>query len=742
MNSHSIIPPKSIINKKNYLFLYSLLKSIFIIDSDNRKKKNDKIEEITKKIKEIYKIELKRDYSKENFENIIKYVKTQNVIYCGEILENILLRLFTSIMKIPQKETINKYIYYNLQNIYGIKNKIKEKQDKEIDLIQNFILYDKLFPEELKNQEIFFQPYKVIPTDFEYFLALIYKLKIESVKKFNKNKEKQYNKVSYTLYTYSQKYPKEKEEKNLIQNSIIEFEKSINDILENYRTGNNKNNANIISYFFFTLLVNYQIINSRLMKYSKNNKNNKKFSAIPYEYNFIGSSMKGYYAILISSSMRQDNRIKIISMAENDLGELGMSELGKTIIFNPSIKILNYNKNRLYSYYFYYINEASKVFDNDTVEEINLYNNFFKDDIDDYLCDILQKFKNLKTLNLSSNRISSGISKFLSRLKLYYRQKKTKLDKLNINKCSLDESSLYELCECLKSKYCKLKYLYLNINYINDYNAKPLLNAIKKNNSLKEVYLGRNLIGNSSTDNIGKIISRFHDSIETLYLNQNEIRNNDNLLRIAARTKVIYSNEEDKNKVFIDLDENKILKNLDISKNGVNTRNKNQILLFNQIANNTYLSCLDYSVILKNYEAHEPHEGESYKEFKEEINLLKEKLDNLKIERNKLFEYIDEMNILENKYNNIFSQYIENKELNDILVESIKDSNIFTIYEDIESLISDELLEVIGKTEKDLCDDNNYYMVKNLIKYMLLYKVNGGLINQWLKRANKCLIII
>ena len=59
MNSHSIIPPKTIINKTSYLFLYSLLKSIFIIDSDNRIKKNKKLDEIIQKIKDNYNIELK-----------------------------------------------------------------------------------------------------------------------------------------------------------------------------------------------------------------------------------------------------------------------------------------------------------------------------------------------------------------------------------------------------------------------------------------------------------------------------------------------------------------------------------------------------------------------------------------------------------------------------------------------------------------------------------------------------------
>ena len=76
MNSNFIIPQSNIINRDSYLFLYCLLKSIFIKDTENRKEKNDKIEEYIKKIREEYKIDIKREYSKDNFENIIKYVQT------------------------------------------------------------------------------------------------------------------------------------------------------------------------------------------------------------------------------------------------------------------------------------------------------------------------------------------------------------------------------------------------------------------------------------------------------------------------------------------------------------------------------------------------------------------------------------------------------------------------------------------------------------------------------------------
>ena len=743
MKSNFIIPQISIINKNSYLFLYCLLKSIFIKDTENRKEKNEKIEEYLKKIREEYKIDLKREYSKENFENIIKYVKTQNKAYAGEILENILLRLFCSIMNVPQEETINKYIYYNLQNIFGIKNKVKEKQKIEINLIRDFILYDKLYPTELQNREIFYQTSNnAILSTFEYFLVLIYQCKLDSVK--NKNKAIQFNDISYKLYTYSKNYPDNKEEKRIIQNSIIEYDKIINKVYENYKNKieNNSLNSNIsiITYFFFTLFANYQIINSRLIKYSK--KANDRLFLVPYEYNLIGSSMRAIYASLICSPMRQDNRVNIVSMTENDFAELGMAEMGKNLVFNQNIKVINYNKNRLYSYYFYYFNKASKIYENSSVEEINLSNNFFKDDIDDYLCDILKMFKNLKVLNLSYNRIGSGISKFSNRLKLYYRKNRTKLEKLNLNKCYLDKTSLLELCECLKSKYCKLKYLYLNLNYMNDFCSQPLLDAIKKNNSLKEIYLNKNLIGNSSKSNIEKIISRFHNSLEVFYLSQNEIKNNDNLLRITSRTKIVYSNEENRNNVLLNLHEISLLKNLDLSKNGIDIKNKYQILLLQQIINDTYLSCLDYSQILYNFEHEPPSKKEVNSEFQNEIKSLLYRLNNIKNKRNKLFEYIENIKIFEDKYYDLFKGYLDNKDLNDILVETIKHSrNIISQYENTESLLSYELLEAIGKTEKDLFNEKDTYFIENLIKYMLLYKVNGGLINQWFKGLNKCLIL-
>ena len=74
--------------------------------------------------------------------------------------------------------------------------------------------------------------------------------------------------------------------------------------------------------------------------------------------------------------------------------------------------------------------------------------------------------------------------------------------------------------------------------------------------------------------------------------------------------------------------------------------------------------------------------------------------------------------------------------------QTIEENENLSIYKDTENLISKELLKLIEKTEEDLNDDENKNFVINLIKYMLLYKVNGGLIKKWLSGINKCLVII
>ena len=100
-------------------------------------------------------------------------------------------------------------------------------------------------------------------------------------------------------------------------------------------------------------------------------------------------------------------------------------------------------------------------------------------------------------------------------LKKLYRERKINLEKLSLNQCLLDDIAFYELGELLKSKYCKLKYLYLNFNNIPS--TTNFLKKIKKNGSLVQIYFNDNNIESNDTDNILRIISNTKTAAITIY---------------------------------------------------------------------------------------------------------------------------------------------------------------------------------------------------------------------------------
>ena len=118
-----------------------------------------------------------------------------------------------------------------------------------------------------------------------------------------------------------------------------------------------------------------------------------------------------------------------------------------------------------------------------------LYDNQFvnKSDADKYLAKVISSLNKLKYLNLSYNNLQGGIAPFFITLKKLYREKKTKLETLILVKCILNNNDFYELGELLKSKYCQLKCLCISQNIIPS--EINFFNSLKKNRSLKEIYL-------------------------------------------------------------------------------------------------------------------------------------------------------------------------------------------------------------------------------------------------------------
>jgi hypothetical protein len=125
---------KQLIDINIYRFLFFLIKNIILKPNNTVQAAHVinaleiKLDEINKSLSENNKISL--EHTKENFINILKFVKTQNEIYAAEILENILIIIASYGFKSEKENTFGKYIYNNIERL---------KSSKEEELSKWFI---------------------------------------------------------------------------------------------------------------------------------------------------------------------------------------------------------------------------------------------------------------------------------------------------------------------------------------------------------------------------------------------------------------------------------------------------------------------------------------------------------------------------------------------------------------------------------------------------------------------------
>ena len=261
------------------------------------------------------------------------------------------------------------------------------------------------------------------------------------------------------------------------------------------------------------------------MKFSDDSEN---LAKLPYIYELSEAAINDLYMGTVLKPIRIEPRVCGIRMNKNDFGIEGILELHKLMIFNKNIKEISVKSSGIKSKNLKTFGKDLKLFDNKSIEELDMSSNYIKSDAEKYLAKLISKLKGLKTFTLSFNTLKSGAAAFFATLKNLYRQKKTKLETLILNKCRLDDISFYELGEMLKSKYCKLKCLCLSLNDIPS--NVNFFESLKKNRSLKEIYLYGCGIKNENVDAIDRIIS--NSNLESLYLYVNKIHDFNQYIRI------------------------------------------------------------------------------------------------------------------------------------------------------------------------------------------------------------------
>ena len=118
---------KLLIDKDIHKFLFFLLKKIFLKNKNEQFDRylNEWINNINQNIiinKDKY---INEEYSIKNFNNIIDFTKSQNYKYAGDIIEGILIIIFSFGFKIDKEQSINKYLFNN----FGL---IKDKNNYDL----------------------------------------------------------------------------------------------------------------------------------------------------------------------------------------------------------------------------------------------------------------------------------------------------------------------------------------------------------------------------------------------------------------------------------------------------------------------------------------------------------------------------------------------------------------------------------------------------------------------------------
>ena len=450
------------------------------------------------------------------------------------------------------------------------------------------------------------------------------------------------------------------------------------------------------------------------MKYRKES-DDKNLKIIPFEYNISEACIEEKFSGIVLSPLRVEPRIEVIKLSRNYLKRKGFIEIAKLLLLNKNIKNIELNACIIRTYYIDALNNTLGLFDNNSVEVLNLSRNFLKEDCSEYLANILTHFKNIKIINLSQNILKCGISSFLITLKKLYRQGKSDLESLNLNQCALDDISYYELEELLKSKYCKLKKLYLNWNNIPS-NAN-FLKKLKRNRSLTKIYFNNSNIRNNDTDDIMRIIS--NSNIEFLCLHRNKINDFSQCLRIIYRTRLI---KREKEKIKGDPN----LYNLDLSYNRCFNKNNDKIDLLKTSIEETTLYCLDTSFIIYGKIDEEKDRTENIV-YINSANKLISQLDSKQKEynnaiRDRKFNLIDQENLRKINYNKKFRNL--DTQINDIIQDKNAKYEIFLI-ENAEYLIS-ENEEIRKETIINGKEDEDKYkeVLNNLVQYMKLKRIN------------------
>jgi hypothetical protein len=241
----------------------------------------------------------------------------QNRVFAGDILEGIFIYIFHFTFKIDKDENFSKYIYNNL---YRFKN--------DNNMFKDWFLKDKFNPNELNNIN------ELLNNDIEIKDSIVNE-----------------NDITNTIYfllinIYKEKYLNFKKEHNkglfFVNKNSFDKYKIVKLILSDIRENDSKEGKyryiptmKIFKSFLISVFIYYQNNNNNLIKCMLDDENIKK------QYNIGEARVNANYSNILLAPIRIEPEINKIVLTENIFNELGLFEIGKLLLFNKNIKIIN-----------------------------------------------------------------------------------------------------------------------------------------------------------------------------------------------------------------------------------------------------------------------------------------------------------------------------------------------------------------------------------------------------------------
>ena len=620
---HLNIFSTSIIQEKNTnLIIQMFIKTLISLEKFKKKLKNLKIEnklnnfllkvfteeeniknyneEINKYNEKNIEYQINDNFSLLNYKNILKFL--EEVIlekkYLVDVLEYCIINALICIFCPGKEITFNLYVYDNFNKMKRISNyEYLLKNSFEIDILNapfkqyinenKELMYDeskKIF--EDKNKKVI----EVNPKLKELFTSLgenntdiiknffdLFNKNIENIIKIIQEDIIINNIIPLIYLGTISKFQKLKEIYLTFQmnNDLINY--FYNEIQKLYY--NPKSSFNYLFYILFTV---NKIKNSSQINLEK----------IPFKFDLSQAFIEEENSIIISSSLKFDNRIKEIILNQNKFG-IGFYELGKNLYFNKNINKLNFgqmNLNQSQLRYFY----NGLIEQNFSIIEFNLFQNIKID----YSCGeiigkILYKFPNLIILNLNKCNLSFGLKYILKNILIFTYQKRTKLKKLYLSNVNMDEISIKILSNIVSQKNCQIEILSVNNNNFGNKMGKKFLREMTYNNSIQELYMYNCNLDDSFLNEIKNLILFGNLNIISFY--KNKISNFESILKTISLCTINKNNNFNCEKKLYSQ-----LNNLDFGYNSIKKENicDIHITILEEIIENIDLDNLDISQII------------------------------------------------------------------------------------------------------------------------------------------------